>query len=282
MFRNPTADVIVVLVIVLLIFGPKRLPGLGKPLGTGIREFKDGDHGETTRTTSSRASRSSPQNTTAPAAAPPVTPHETATRPKSRRQSAARSDALGAARRCRRSSGPSAHEDRLSVIDHLDELRTRLIICGARARWSRSGSASGRTSALLRALNRALPQRPATSPEPHLAALTGDLGQRAQGPAADRPSAPGSWRTRRLSPRPTAPLHAQVAARSHRGRQGAAARQTAKKLPITIGVGEPFTTTLTVAAYFALLFALPVLLYEAVRVRDPGAEPARRNGSRCR
>ena len=47
MFRNPTADVIVVLVIVLLIFGPKRLPGLGKQLGTGIREFKDsitGDH----------------------------------------------------------------------------------------------------------------------------------------------------------------------------------------------------------------------------------------------
>jgi sec-independent protein translocase protein TatA len=31
----------IVLVIVLLIFGPKRLPGLGKSLGTGMREFKD-------------------------------------------------------------------------------------------------------------------------------------------------------------------------------------------------------------------------------------------------
>ena len=41
MFRNPTTDVIVVLVIVLLIFGPKRLPGLGKQLGTGMREFKE-------------------------------------------------------------------------------------------------------------------------------------------------------------------------------------------------------------------------------------------------
>ncbi len=29
------------LVVVLLIFGPKRLPGLGKQLGTGMREFKD-------------------------------------------------------------------------------------------------------------------------------------------------------------------------------------------------------------------------------------------------
>jgi sec-independent protein translocase protein TatA len=41
MFRNPTTDLIVVLVIVLLIFGPKRLPGLGKSLGSGMREFKD-------------------------------------------------------------------------------------------------------------------------------------------------------------------------------------------------------------------------------------------------
>ena len=41
MFRNPTTDLIVVLVIVLLILGPKRLPGLGKSLGTGMREFKD-------------------------------------------------------------------------------------------------------------------------------------------------------------------------------------------------------------------------------------------------
>ncbi len=41
MFRNPTTDLIVVLVIVLLIFGPKRLPGLGRQLGQGIREFRD-------------------------------------------------------------------------------------------------------------------------------------------------------------------------------------------------------------------------------------------------
>ncbi len=34
-------ELIVVLVIVLLIFGPKRLPGLGKQLGTGMREFKE-------------------------------------------------------------------------------------------------------------------------------------------------------------------------------------------------------------------------------------------------
>jgi sec-independent protein translocase protein TatA len=34
-------ELIIVLVIVLLIFGPKRLPSLGRQLGSGMREFKD-------------------------------------------------------------------------------------------------------------------------------------------------------------------------------------------------------------------------------------------------
>jgi sec-independent protein translocase protein TatA len=42
---GPT-ELIIVLVIVLLIFGPKRLPGLGKQLGTGMREFKESITGE--------------------------------------------------------------------------------------------------------------------------------------------------------------------------------------------------------------------------------------------
>lgn len=34
-------ELIVVLVIALVILGPKKLPGLGRSLGTGMREFKD-------------------------------------------------------------------------------------------------------------------------------------------------------------------------------------------------------------------------------------------------
>jgi sec-independent protein translocase protein TatA len=34
-------ELIIVLVIVLLVFGPKRLPMLGRQLGGGMREFKD-------------------------------------------------------------------------------------------------------------------------------------------------------------------------------------------------------------------------------------------------
>jgi sec-independent protein translocase protein TatA len=41
MFRNPTVDLILVLVVVLVIFGPKRIPLIGRELGRGMREFKD-------------------------------------------------------------------------------------------------------------------------------------------------------------------------------------------------------------------------------------------------
>jgi sec-independent protein translocase protein TatA len=34
-------EIILVIVVLLLIFGPKRLPSLGRRLGTELREFKD-------------------------------------------------------------------------------------------------------------------------------------------------------------------------------------------------------------------------------------------------
>ena len=34
-------ELVIVLAILIIIFGPKRLPGLGRSLGTGMREFKD-------------------------------------------------------------------------------------------------------------------------------------------------------------------------------------------------------------------------------------------------
>jgi sec-independent protein translocase protein TatA len=42
MFRNPVADGLVILIIVLLFFAPKRLPMLGRGVGQGIKEFKEG------------------------------------------------------------------------------------------------------------------------------------------------------------------------------------------------------------------------------------------------
>jgi sec-independent protein translocase protein TatA len=44
---GPT-ELIIVLVIALLILGPKRLPAAGRSLGQGIREFKDSITGKDT------------------------------------------------------------------------------------------------------------------------------------------------------------------------------------------------------------------------------------------
>lgn len=66
---------IVILVIVLLIFGPGKLPELGKAMGDGLRELKKATSGDQEKETSAAAS-------TAAASAPTatVTPIASATR----------------------------------------------------------------------------------------------------------------------------------------------------------------------------------------------------------
>ncbi len=68
---TPT-HLIFVLVIALLIFGPRKLPELGKGLGEGLRGFKQGIKGDPESTTvKSEAAKSEP------VAPPPVSPIET-------------------------------------------------------------------------------------------------------------------------------------------------------------------------------------------------------------
>jgi sec-independent protein translocase protein TatC len=156
---------------------------------------------------------------------------------------------------------PIGHDDRLSIVDHLDELRTRLIICLV-ALLIAFGICFWQNNALLTVLNRALPHNSSVTTAQGLGHVPSEAVQlrrlftRQAAAAQALANSPG------ISPE----------ARQAYLQEAAAFTQTAKTLPdsvptqekpITLGVGEPFTTTLTVAAYFALLFALPVLIYEA-------------------
>jgi TatA/E family protein of Tat protein translocase len=42
MFRNPLTDGVVILIVLLLFFGPKRLPMLSRSIGESIKEFRGG------------------------------------------------------------------------------------------------------------------------------------------------------------------------------------------------------------------------------------------------
>jgi sec-independent protein translocase protein TatC len=102
---------------------------------------------------------------------------------------------------------PIGHDDRLSLVEHLDELRTRLIV---------SLAAFGVALAVCFWQNHLL-----------LRIVNHPLGK-------------------------------------HRH-------------PITLGVAEPFTTTLTVAAYAAILLALPIVLYQLYAFILPAFSPHERH-----
>lgn len=53
-------------------------------------------------------------------------------------------------------------------------------------------------------------------------------------------------------------------------------RPLAGRVPVTLGVGEAFTTTLTVCAYAALLLALPIVLYQVYAFVIPAFHPKER------
>jgi sec-independent protein translocase protein TatC len=156
---------------------------------------------------------------------------------------------------------PIGHEDRLSIVDHLDELRSRLMVCLA-VLLVAFGICFWQNHALLGLLNRALPHNSSVSTQQGLGSVA---SQSAKQREADLKTA-ALFKELAASPGASAQtkqLAQQAAAAVTTAAKYLPATAPVKEKPITIGVGEPFTTTLTVAAYFALLFSLPVLIYEA-------------------
>jgi len=153
------------------------------------------------------------------------------------------------------------HEDRLSIIDHLDELRSRLVVCLI-ALAIAFMACFWQNSALIGVLNQPLEE--ASTPQPNSAGtLSGaaEVGVRLGTELASAAAAATALSTNPATPSGQKPDFKALAASLD-----AAATDLPKvansRQPITTGVGEPFTATITVSAYFALLFALPVILWQ--------------------
>lgn len=172
---------------------------------------------------------------------------------------------------------PIGHEDRLTIVDHLDELRTRLFVCLVTLAIA-FGVCLWQNGPLLEILNKPLKASTPTA-EDHkgngrLARSANAQADVQRGLRATAESLRLLADTLELTPAEQAALsrHADAVAR-------AAARlpeTVPPRVPITTGVGEPFTVTLAIAAYFALLVSLPVLLYQAYAFILPAFSPRER------
>jgi sec-independent protein translocase protein TatC len=169
------------------------------------------------------------------------------------------------------------HEDRLSLVEHLEELRTRLIVSGL-VLGVAFGVCLWQNHALLQLIGRPLEHET----QEQVRKGEGTLGQTAlaqQGVikvAKDTEvlarilSAPDS----RLPPAVRAELRAVVP--SLRADVAKIPRVPQANRLTTLGIGEPFTTTLTVVFFFALIASLPVILFELYGFVLPALQPSER------
>lgn len=183
---------------------------------------------------------------------------------------------------------PIGHEDRISIIDHLDELRTRiiaslavLVVLFSVCYWQ--------NDRVLEIANRPLEKSQRTTstsrdPLEQAAAFDRTLGTAMRDLAPALRGVDGALRELAARPGVTAAQRAE-AARASRDLQAAtrsalaAARATpttSGRHPITTGVAEPFTATITVAGYAALLLALPFLLFQLYAFILPAFRPGER------
>jgi sec-independent protein translocase protein TatC len=170
--------------------------------------------------------------------------------------------------------GRIGHEDRLSVVDHLEELRWRLIVSLAVVGVA-FGMCMWQNHELLKIINRPL----AHETQKQVKAGNGPLGatytvqQSARSVAVqlgvvvaalERPGSGASAATK-AALAPVTPRLRTAIQRLSAGPQG--------NKPVTLGIGEPFSTTLGVALIFALILSLPVLLYEVYGFLLPAFSP---------
>jgi sec-independent protein translocase protein TatC len=167
---------------------------------------------------------------------------------------------------------PIAHDDRLSLVEHLTELRTRLIISLA-AFVVATGFCLWQNHAVLDLMNRPLDKATVSSASKDPLQAGARFDQKLKVYLKESAAA---WHALAASTRdPAMSLRFEQLARSAT-QVAAGAPAITPKRPVTLAVGEPFTVTLKVAAMAGLLLSLPLLLYEAYAFILPAFSPRER------
>ncbi|MGI8573686.1 MAG: twin-arginine translocase subunit TatC [Solirubrobacteraceae bacterium] len=164
------------------------------------------------------------------------------------------------------------HDAKLSVVDHLEELRTRLIV-SLLAVAVAFGICFWQNHELLNLINGPL----AHNTQQQVRDGRGPLGATysVQQSARDVAKQLGAV-VAVLSAQKQTPAVGAALQRVQRSVQRDVTRLSAAPTgdrPVTLGIGEPFTTTVTVTAIFALILSLPVLLLQAYGFFMPAFEP---------
>jgi|tagenome__1003787_1003787.scaffolds.fasta_scaffold20880182_4 sec-independent protein translocase protein TatC len=167
---------------------------------------------------------------------------------------------------------PVGHEDRLSLIEHLDELRSRLMTCAV-VLVIAFGFSLWQQNNLLQILN--VPLEGATNTNGKGALEENSKFQRQTKIALQSTAASlnAIAATQEASPE-RARLQASIAALEKA--VDAMPKAAAKRQPVTLGVSEPFTTSLTVALSFAVLLSLPIILWQLYAFILPAFTPRER------
>lgn len=189
-----------------------------------------------------------------------------------------------------RKSGPIGYQDELTLVEHLEELRRRIIWCvvGFLIAFS---VCIWQTDAIMDVINKPLvesqrsdPDRPSPDPlqqnayfdrqladaieatAPGLSELATALSRIAEGESLS----PAERRTL------LGPAEDLARAAEELAAAAAAVPASAERRPVTLGVAEPFMTTLSVASYAAILIVLPLLLYHLYAFIIPAFTPRER------
>jgi sec-independent protein translocase protein TatC len=186
---------------------------------------------------------------------------------------------------------PIGHEDRLTLVSHLDELRKRLIISIVALLVSFSVCFAQSDEILKIVTDPVTKTQNLQNPSKHTkdplerAALA--QKQQKQALTALAPALSSTGKTLgalRGADNLTAAQQLQLAqttaalataARETAQAASALSDDNARKL-VTLGIAEPFTATITIAFYAALLLAMPFLLYQAYAFILPAFSPKER------